>query len=395
MASVHRKHGASGKQSPFWMAKFREGDGTARGRVVMRSTKQTKRASAQLIADEWERAAKKARAGELTQAVILKTMGELLERGLGEPLDVQATKDFFTQWRQTPGRKAATVSRYKPVLDGFLAFIGERRARASIGSITTGEVERFRNQQIAQGKTATTANLVVKILRAVFNSARRLGLALTNAAEGVKLLSESEADERLPFTADQIRELLAAADEEWRGMILFGYHTGIRLHDAANLTWQNIDLAGRALTFRDEKTSARKRRSERDTTVFLHSDLVKYLERLPVGDDPNSPLFPSLHGRKSGGHGGLSRAFNRIMAKAGVRAPLGEKKHGKGRQFKALGFHSTRHALISNLSNADVSPDVRKKIAGHSSDEVHRRYVHLELSAQRRAIEKIPTVAAA
>jgi hypothetical protein len=82
------------------------------------------------------------------------------------------------------------------------------------------------------------------------------------------------------------------------------------------------------------------------------------------------------------------------MAKAGVRAPLGEKKQGKGRQFKALGFHSTRHAQISNLSNADVSPDVRKKIAGHSTDEVHRRYVHLELSAQRRAIEKIPSVAA-
>jgi len=391
MASVHRKRGASGKQSPYWMAKFRADD----GRVVMRSTKQPKRSAAQLIADEWERAAKKARAGELTQAVILRTMGELLERGLGESLDVQSTKDFFTQWRQTPRRKSATIARYRPVLNGFLAFIGERRAKASIASITTGEVEHFRNQQIAEGKTATTANLAVNILRAVFNSARRLGLALTNPAEGVKSLSESEADERLPFSSDQIRELLTVADEEWRGMILFGYHTGIRLHDAANLTWQNIDLAGRALTFRDEKTSARKRRSERDTTVFLHTDLVKYLEQLPAGDDPTAPLFPSLYGKRSGSYGGLSTAFNRIMQRAGVRVPLGEKKHGKGRRFKALGFHSTRHALISNLSNADVSSDVRKKIAGHSSDEVHRRYVHLELSAQRRAIEKIPSVAAA
>jgi integrase len=279
------------------------------------------------------------------------------------------------------------------VLDGFLGFIGERRARASIGSITTGEIERFRNQQIAEGKTATTANLTANILRAVFNSARRLGLALTNPAEGVKSLSESEADERLPFTPDQIRELLSAADNEWRGMILFGYHTGIRLHDAANLTWQNIDLAARTLAFRDEKTSARKRRSKRETRVFMHSDLVRYLDALPAGDDPKSPLFPSLFGKTSGSHGGLSMAFNRIMHKARLRAPLGEEKRGKGRQFKALGFHSTRHALISNLSNADVSADVRKEIAGHSSDEVHRRYVHLELSAQRRAIEKVQSVA--
>jgi hypothetical protein len=44
------------------------------------------------------------------------------------------------------------------------------------------------------------------------------------------------------------------------------------------------------------------------------------------------------------------------------------------------------------LANADISADVRKEIAGHSSDEVHRRYVHLELSAQRRAIERIASV---
>jgi site-specific recombinase XerD len=111
----------------------------------------------------------------------------------------KAHETFSCSGDRRPARKAATISRYKPVLDGFLAFIGERRARASIGSITTGEVERFRNQQIAQGKTATTANLAVKILRAVFNSARRLGVALTNLAEGVKLLSESEGDERLPL----------------------------------------------------------------------------------------------------------------------------------------------------------------------------------------------------
>src|SRR6476659_8725943 len=122
MASVHRKRGASGKQSPYWMAKFRADD----GRVVMRSTKQPKRFAAQLIADEWERAAKKARAGELTQAVILKTMGEMLERGLGESLNVQSTKQFFTYWIDTPGRKLTTVARYRPVLGGFLASIGER-----------------------------------------------------------------------------------------------------------------------------------------------------------------------------------------------------------------------------------------------------------------------------
>jgi hypothetical protein len=88
-------------------------------------------------------------------------------------------------------------------LNSFLASIGRQCTRASVGSITTREIEHFRNQQIAEGKTATTANLAVKVLRAVFASAKRLGYALTNPAEGIRLLHESDAEERLPFTEDR------------------------------------------------------------------------------------------------------------------------------------------------------------------------------------------------
>src|SRR5262249_39102472 len=144
MASVHRV-----PRSPFWMAKFRADD----GRVVMRSTKQHQRKAAQSIADDWERAARKARAGELTQASIIKTLGDMLQRSLGETLDLQSTKDFFVNWLQTPGRKTGTITRYRLILNSFVAFIGEQRARASVGSITIGEIERYRDWQIVEGKT--------------------------------------------------------------------------------------------------------------------------------------------------------------------------------------------------------------------------------------------------
>ena len=360
----------------------------------MRSTKQTTRKQAQAVADEWERAATKARAGELTQAVILKTLGEMLKRGLGEPLKVKSTKDFFAHWKKMPGRKGSTLKRYAPILDGFVEAIGPRRAAASIGSISPTEIASFRDQQIIEGKAASTANLALTVLRSVLTSARRLGLALSNPAEAIEPLDESDSEERVSFTVDQTKSLLKAkaADREWRGMILFGYHAGLRLNDAANLTWLNIDLAGRIVTFRDQKTSARKRKSKKDTVVFLHSDVIAYLEKSPTSDDPKAPLFPSLFGKPSGSHGGLSNAFTRVMKSAGIRVPLGIEKKGKGRQFKQLGFHSLRHTLISNLANADISADVRKEIAGHSSDEIHRRYVHLDTSTQRRAIEKIGTV---
>jgi hypothetical protein len=75
-----------------------------------------------------------------------------------------------------------------------------------------------------------------------------------------------------------------------------------------------------------------------------------------------------------------------LMHLAGIRAPLGPEKQGKGRQFKALGFHSLRHSFISTLANSEVPADVRKQIVGHSSEDIHRRYVHLDLLLQEKAI---------
>ena len=84
--------------------------------------------------------------------------------------------------------------------------------------------------------------------------------------------------------------------------------------------------------------------------------------------------------------------FRRLMDKAGIRVPHGAVKIGKGRQFRALGYHSLRHSFVSRLANLEVLPDVRKQLAGHSSDEIHRRYVHLDLSLQAKAIGKLPSV---
>src|SRR5947209_1100093 len=51
-----------------------------------------------------------------------------------------------------------------------------------------------------------------------------------------------------------LRALLSAASPEWYGLILFGYQAGLRLSDAAHLTWNNVDLEPRLLTFQPQKT---------------------------------------------------------------------------------------------------------------------------------------------
>ena len=239
-------------------------------------------------------------------------------------LNVASVREFFAEWlnsKATVGRASSTVKRYRPILDGFLAAIGEKRARASVASITPAEVERFRDAQLAEGKGKNTADMAVQVLRAVFNAARRKGVAPSNPAEAVDLL-KAEAEERHPFTAGQTRELLTAArGTDWHGMILLAWNTGVRLNDAANLAWTHVDLQADTLSFREGKTAGRKRGKAKETVVCLHRDLRAWLVSLPAGDKPDAPLFPTLHGKPSGSHGGLSNAFSRLMDKARIRQP--------------------------------------------------------------------------
>ena len=384
MASIHRKAGASGKTSPFWQAKFRSAD----GRIIWRSTKQTDHRTAIAVARKWEKAARLAASSELTQAASIRLLDELMETTIGERLNVRSVESYFTEWfkgKAATGTSPGTLMRYKPVLEGFIASLSEQRRRASVASITALEVERFRDGELEGGKTPGTANFTVKVLRAVFNTARRRGLSPTNPAEAIELLQEN-GEERMPFTDDQVKALLGIADNEWRGMILLGYHSGIRLGDAAHLTCANLDLLNRVLVFRAGKTVRRKKGRDKETVVYMHPDLAAYFKSLPASDDPSAPVFQNLYGKKSGSHGGLSNAFNRLMERADIRVPLGSEKRGKGRRFKALGFHSLRHSFISRLANAEVPADVRKQLVGHSSDDIHRRYVHLDLSLQTKAI---------
>jgi len=373
--------------SSYWTACYTDETGKQR----KRSTKQKDIKSARKVAEGYEEACRKARVCELTRAAATHLINDLMERTHGEGLDLSSTREYVNSYADSLQAKAATLKRYRPIFDGFLAHLGEDRANARLASVTAQEIESFRAAELASGKTPATATFAIKVLNGVFEKARRDAVILHNPIQRIKPLSNAVAEERVPFTNAQVSKLLEAADFEWQGMILFAFHTGIRLNDAAQLTWANLE--GKILRFREQKTSHRKlRASERETRVVMAKDLQDYIRAAPTPTEPSAPLFPSLHGKKSGSAGGLSNAFAQIMRKAGIERKQGEKKAGKGRQFSALSFHSLRHTMISRLANSGTPEAVTKAMAGHSTEEAHRRYVHLDEQAQGRVISKAPRV---
>ena len=80
------------------------------------------------------------------------------------------------------------------------------------------------------------------------------------------------------------------------------------------------------------------------------------------------------------------------MKRAGIVVPRGSEKAGKGRVVNSKSFHSLRHFFVSDLAAQDISPDIRKKMTGHSSDSAHARYTHLSLEHQRKVLAKLPRI---
>jgi integrase len=381
MASIHKD--PRGK-SPFWYCAYR----LPNGKRTLRSTKQTDRKAAEEFCRKLEYAAHQSKAGQLTETRARELISEIVEYSTGEPLRNYTAKDWLHEWLH--GKKATkaegTFLKYENAINNFLSSLGQR-AKLNVNQIASRDVLRFRDAEIADGKSPGTANDRIKIVRMAFTTARKQGYITHNPAEAVETLPEDSESGRQPFDVEQVKALLHAAKADWRGAIMVALYTGARLQDVANMRWESVDLQKKWISFRVGKTKQKLK-------LPMHEALHEFLLELPTADTGRAFLFPSLAGKGTGGKSGLSMAFKRIMDKAGVRGEVVRERAGKkGRSVSTLSFHSFRHTLTSIMANAGVPVEVRQKFTGHASAEMNQHYTHHEIATLRAAVEKLPDVA--
>lgn len=375
MASIHRR-----PASKYWHAAYFGPD----GRRILRSTKTEDRQAALAVAMEYERASKLARRGELVEAQAREVLKDIMKRAdIGETFESVSIKSFFQTWiaSKRSHKSEGTGERYGVAVTEFLKTLGNRQSK-NITSLTAADVQRFLDHRTDLGLAPKTVTVDVKVIRSALNTARRQGLIPSNPAEAVEL-PKAESMERGTFTKAEVKMLVDAADGEWKTLILFAAFTGARLSDCCRMQWDGVDLAEKTLTYTQTKTGKK-------VTAPLHPDLLKALNKLASTDKPAVFIMPKIAGQRTSGRRGLSETFKKIMRKAGL--DLQTVKGAGNQMFSRRTFHALRHTFTSALAKGNVSPEMRMKLTGHTTEGEHRKYTHHEMDNLRAAIETIPSL---
>jgi len=318
--------------------------------------------------------------GELTEDNAREFVNPVLKASGQGVVDGQTVSEFLDA--RLAGKKLArsenTAQKYRTTVKIFKKSLGKKADR-SLSTVTPKDIERFRDARLKDvGASIVAADQ--KILHMAFKAATRQGLVQRNVAEAVDL-PKSESKSRDAFTVEEVDLLVKTTDErEWKTAILLGFYASLRLGDAVALEWKSVDLEGQMLRYRVAKTG-------RIEEVPINRKLLRHLKS--IKGSRKGSICPALHTQKIPGRSGLSRKFLEIVGVAGIDAGMIEREHGKGRSFTSKSFHSLRHGFISALANAGISQKFRQKLAGHTTVDTHRKYMHLEAEILRQAINKI------
>ena len=301
--------------------------------------------------------------------------------GVEPPMKVTSWRDYSRMWiNEQRQSKAAerSIEKYQEQIDTFAQFLGPR-SRMPLADVTYEDVSEFHAQLIKEGRTATTAQMALKNIRAIFRRAMLMGYIESNPVELLKLRSGSVIQKQ-PFSREDIKTIFGYIEslpendplKEWRIACLFGLYYGMRINDAVRRSGEETSIADgiRVLKFVPQK----KQRGNKAVTLPLIGELVTL---------PGYGLFtPHLASIKS-----PSKSFGKLLANTALHINRAIAS-GKGRRTGDKSFHSFRHSTNSFLSDAGVDVRIRQLICDHDDLKTSMRYTHSSIETMADAITR-------
>jgi integrase len=209
-----------------------------------------------------------------------------------------------------------------------------------------------------------------------------------NIWDKVKLPKRPKTSSRRPFTEDELRILYNGADEEWRGMVVVGICTGLRISDVSLLLRRDVDLSTGMV-----RTKALKP-GEFEVKPIPPS-VLKRFRKYCEDKGPDAPLFPRAYKWRIDAKtpGRLSFEFRVLLERLGLRVK-GQKARGLeqigANKYAPLTFHCLRHNYVTLVQILGASQGLAGQLAGQKSAAVIAVYSHFTDAHLRNAVKDFP-----
>ena len=193
------------------------------------------------------------------------------------------------------------------------------------------------------GLSPSSVRVHLAAVRALFRALRWAGATVLDPFSDARPAKDKTAawDKRQPYTDDEVQALVKMAGPRDQALILLCAHGGLRIEEALNLAWTDVDLPGAVLTVRNGKGGKQRR-------VTLTPSLVSTLKTLPQ------------EGLVIGASQTAARQRLRLIAeRAGTRY---------------LGWHAFRHYAGTRIVKQTGNLEYAARHLGHSSIETTRVY---------------------
>jgi len=240
-------------------------------------------------------------------------------------------------------------------LDDFFGFSADNPG-VPFTKITTDRARQFAKQRMKEGVSTATVNRSLACLR------RMLAIAHEESkiqhVPKIRFLKEPPARKGF-LTEERFEALLNVLPTHLRPLILFLYWCGVRLGEAQQIEWSQVNLDARIIRLEEDQT-----KNETARIVPLPPVLVNILSAV---EPKSGRVFDDTNLRVE-----WSKACE--LVGEGKRVKEVSKGGNIWYRYDGLIVHDLRRSAVRNLINSGVPENVAMKISGHKTRAVFDRY---------------------
>ena len=304
-------------------------------------------------------------------------------------LPAMALLNAFKAYVDSPNRPDSgerTMKDYEGQFNRFIDWMKEHHPEATEARQVSKDMAFQFAGHIGKTLTPNSFNKYIVLLRRVWkvllrHPDARLKLNPWEEIQHKTLTTHS----RRELTVEELGRIIEASKGEMKLLLALGIYCGLRLGDAATLSWSNVDMVKSVITLVPAKTS---RRSKKRVQLPIHKTLYLLLQETPESKR-RGYVMPAIAARYQSSFGLLGRDIASLFQSVGIDTTM--EVEGK-RSVADCGYHSLRHTFVSLCAAGGVSQSVVQSLVGHGSPAMTQHYTHVSAKTAQAAIATLPNI---